>query len=587
MYRTHKLNELGLGQIDEKVVLSGWVNRRRDHGGLIFIDLRDRYGITQVVFDPSEFPDSHSLAESLRSEFVIKVEGKVRPRPEGMVNPNMETGTIEVLGETLEILNKAKTPPFEIDNNDNVNEELRLKYRYLDLRKERMQRNIILRHDIIKYMRDFMDKRDFLEIETPILVKGTPEGSREYMVPSRLYPGSFYVLPQSPQQLKQLLMLAGFDKYFQIARCFRDEDQRGDRQPEFSQLDIEMSFVEEDEIMELNETLLFELIKKFKPEANLLWDKAKVLTYHEAMNLYGSDKPDLRFEMGFKDCAGVFKDSGFKVFKGALENGGVVKALKVPSAEKFTRKVIDELTEVARTYKAKGLAYIIKENGELRSPVLKFLGEGEIKALTELINFQDNEIVFFAADEFDTACNALGNVRLAVADMLEMRDNNDFAVCWVTDFPMFEWSEDFNCMQACHHPFTSPKLDEIEMLKSNPEKMLSRAYDIVLNGNEIGGGSIRIHDQKLQSEVFTALGISEEDAQRKFGHMLEAFEYGAPPHGGLAWGIERLIMIFAGEPNIREVMAFPKDQKAKDVMLGSPAPMPQANLDELSIKIVE
>jgi len=587
MYRTHKLHELKAKHEGEKVILSGWVNRRRDHGGLIFIDLRDRYGLTQIVFDPSEHKDAHELAESLRSEFVIKVEGIVRHRPDGMVNPKMKTGEIEVLISDLKILNKAKTTPFEIDSDDNVNEELRLKYRYLDLRKARMQKNIKLRHDMIRFMRNFMSDRDFLEIETPIMVKGTPEGSREYMVPSRIYPGNFYVLPQSPQQLKQLLMLAGFDKYFQVARCFRDEDQRGDRQPEFTQFDIEMSFVDERDVMDINEELMYALLSKFKPEGNILWDKAKVLTYHEAMNLYGSDKPDLRFGLEFKDCAEIFAKSEFKVFKSALESNGVVKALKVPSAEKFTRKLIDELTDVARTYKAKGLAYVIKENGKLRSPVLKFLTDTEITDLQNLVDLQDNEIVFFAADEFEIACTALGQVRLAVADMLKMKDDNDFAVCWVTDFPMFEWSEDFNCMQSCHHPFTSPKIEDLDKLKTNPNEMLSQAYDLVLNGNEIVGGSIRIHDQQLQSDVFTALGIGKEEAERKFGHMLEAFEYGAPPHGGIAWGIDRLIMIFAGEPNIREVMAFPKDQKAKDVMLGSPAPMPKENLDELGIKIAD
>lgn len=586
MFRSHLLNELRKSDEGSEVTLSGWVHRRRDHGGLIFVDLRDRYGLTQIVFDPANDTDSHALAESLRSEFVIKVTGTVRVRPEGMSNANMETGEIEVLVNELTILNKALTPPFEIDIEKDVNEELRLKYRYLDLRRERLRNNIVLRHEVIKHMRDYMSGRGFLEVETPILVKGTPEGSREYMVPSRLYPGSFYVLPQSPQQLKQLLMLAGFDKYFQIARCFRDEDQRGDRQPEFTQLDIEMSFVNEEDVMEVNEKLLYELITKFKPEANVLWNEAKRFTYHEAMNLYGSDKPDLRFGMEMVDCGEVFAKSEFKVFAEPLSSGGVVKALKVEgAAEQFTRKVIDELTEVAKTYKAKGLAYIIKEAGELRSPILKFMTDEEIAALTELIDFKDGDIVFFGADSFEVACTALGQVRLACGSMLGLRNDNDFAICWVTDFPMFEWSEEFNSLQACHHPFTSPCLDEIDKLESAPNEMLSRAYDLVLNGNEIGGGSIRIHDQQLQSRVFKALGISEEDAERKFGHMLEAFQYGAPPHGGIAWGIDRLIMIFAGEPNIREVMAFPKDQKAKDVMLGSPAPMPKENLDELHIQL--
>lgn len=588
MYRSHLLNELNDKHVGEKVVLSGWVNRRRDHGGLIFIDLRDRHGVTQVVFDPSLNKDAHAVAENFRSEFVIKVSGEVRLRPEGMTNSDLPTGMIEVIIDEAEVLTKSLTPPFEIDVEKDVNEELRLKYRYLDLRRQRLKNNIVLRHDVIKFIRDYMCEEGFLEIETPILIKGTPEGSREYIVPSRLYGGNFYVLPQSPQQLKQLLMVAGMDRYFQIARCFRDEDQRGDRQPEFTQLDIEMSFVEQEDVMDVNERLLYKLIQEFKPGANLLFKEAKRLTYDEAMNKYGSDKPDLRFDLEIQDVCDVFKESEFQVFAGALSSGGVIKALKIPgSADKFSRKDIDELTEVAKIYKAKGLAYIIKENDELRSPILKFLGEAEIESLVSTVGLENGDIVFFGADTFDVACTALGQVRLACAKKLELMNDNDYAICWVTDFPMFEYNEEFDCMQACHHPFTSPYIEHIDKLKTAPEEVLSKAYDLVLNGNEIGGGSIRIHDEEVQSSVFDALGISKEDAEYRFGHMLEAFRYGVPPHGGIAWGLDRLVMIFANEPNIREVMAFPKDQKAKDLMLGAPSQMPQESLEELHIQIVE
>lgn len=588
MYRSHLLSQVSEELVGKEVVLSGWVNRRRDHGGLIFIDLRDRYGTVQLVIDPQDSGDSHKLAEDLRSEFVISITGTVRLRPAGNENKDIVSGMVEVLVTKLTVLSKSKTTPFEIDNDKEVNEELRLKYRYLDLRRQRLKNNIILRHNVIRFIRDFMSDNNFLEIETPILVKGTPEGSREYMVPSRLYPGQFYVLPQSPQQLKQLLMVGGFDRYFQIARCFRDEDQRGDRQPEFTQLDMEFSFVNESDVMDLNERLFFELVRKFKPDVNLVFPEAIRMTYHDAMNNYGSDKPDLRYDMKFNDVTELFAKSEFKVFADVISTDGVIKALKVPGvAQDFSRKVIDELTEVAKIYKAKGLAYLSFENGEIVSPIAKFMSEEELSNLKTQLQLEENDMVFFAADKFDVACTSLGQVRIAVAKKLNLLNDNDFAVCWVTDFPMFEYSDDFNEMQAAHHPFTSPRLDQLEVLDTEPYKAISRAYDLVLNGNEIGGGSIRIHDQELQSKVFSILGISKEDAQKRFGHMLEAFEYGVPPHAGIAWGLDRLIMIFAGEPNIREVMAFPKDSKAKDLMLGAPTPMPQANLDELSISVLE
>lgn len=546
------------------------------------MDLRDRYGLTQIVSDPVNHEKAHEQLDLVRPEFVVQLSGVVRKRPSGQENAKMETGAIEVVLTDLKILNPSKTPPFEIDQEKEVNEEMRLKYRYLDLRRERLKSNIILRHKVIKTIRDFMDKEGFIEVETPILIKGTPEGSREYIVPSRLYPGHFYVLPQSPQQLKQLLMVAGFDRYFQIARCFRDEDQRGDRQPEFTQLDIEMSFVEMPDVMEVQERLLIALTKKFAPDKKIKETPFPVMTYHEAMNKYGSDKPDLRFGFEICDVTDTVKGCGFSVFSNAVADGGIVKALRVEGGSKFTRKEIDEFTEIAKIYKAKGLAYITVEKEGPKSPILKFLKENEVKNLLKHCEAKTGDIIFFSADKFEVACQSLGYVRLAVAQKLKLIDDDLFAFCWVIDFPMFEYDEEGH-LGAVHHPFTSPK--NTEDFEKNPEKALAKAYDIALNGSEIAGGSIRIHEQKVQKKVFDLLGISDEDAEQRFGHMLEAFQYGAPPHGGIAWGLDRLVMIFANEPNIREVIAFPKDQKAKDLMLGAPSIMPKKQLDELHVKV--
>ena len=586
MYRTNTCGELTAKGEGKTVTLSGWVHRRRDHGGLIFIDLRDRYGLTQVVFDPEFNKESWKIAEDVRTEYVLKVTGEVRKRIDGQSNKNMSTGEIEVYINEIEVLNKSKTPPFEIDIEKGVNEELRLKYRYLDLRIKRMQANMMLRHKLIKEIRDFMDNQDFMEIETPILIKGTPEGSREYLVPSRIYPGKFYVLPQSPQQLKQMLMIAGFDKYFQIARCFRDEDQRGDRQPEFTQLDIEMSFVEEKDVMKINESLLINLTKKFKPDKKIMHESFPVITWKEAMEKYGSDKPDIRFDMQIVDVSDIVKDSGFSIFSGAIKNGGVVKALKVEGASGWSRGDIDKLEEIAKIYGAKGLAYFIYNEDGIKSPLLKFLNDDEVKSITEKTGAKTGDLVFFGADDFNTACEALGQIRLECGRKLNLIDENIFAYLWVNEFPMFEKGKETGEINAVHHPFTRPMDEDIDLLDSEPEKARSIAYDIVLNGNEIGGGSIRIHEHSLQQKIFDILKITPEDAEMRFGHMLEAFSYGAPPHGGIAWGLDRLIMLFADEPNIREVIAFPKDQKAKDLTLGAPSVMPEKDVAEANVKII-
>lgn len=585
MHRTHTCGELRKSHEGKSVTLAGWVHRRRDHGGLIFIDLRDRYGITQIVSDPKNSA-LHATATSLRSEFVVQFTGKVRLRPKENINTDHATGEIEILAEQLEILNSSKTPPFEIDIEKDVNEEARLKYRYLDIRRERMKKNLILRHQVIQFIRDFMDSRDFIEVETPMLVKGTPEGSREYIVPSRLYPGKFYVLPQSPQQMKQLLMVAGMDRYFQIARCFRDEDQRGDRQPEFTQLDMEMSFVDQEDVMNLNEELFFAVTEKFLPDKKLLTKPLPRLTWQDAMTRFGSDKPDLRFSMEIQDVSSLVQDSGFKVFDDALGSGGVVHALCVEGGAKFSRKEIDDLTELAKIHDAKGLAYLTVENdGGVKSPIAKFFSEEKLQKLVSATGATTGDIVFFGADTFHIVCTSLGAVRLKCGDKLGLRNENELAACWVYNFPLLEFSKEEQKLVPSHHPFTSPLDEDVLLLDSDPAKVRAKAYDLVLNGNEIGGGSIRIHRSDVQSRIFDLLRITKEEAEHRFGHILTAFEYGAPPHGGIAWGLDRLIMIFCNEPNIREVIAFPKDSKAKDLMFGAPSEMPEKQIVEVHIQI--
>ena len=586
MYRTHSCNDLRSTHKGETVTLSGWVHRRRDHGDLIFIDLRDRYGLTQLTLDPSRNQEAHRIAEEIRSEFVIKITGIVGERPTGQENEGMDTGSIEVLVDELEILNRSQTPPFEIDHPKDANEEIRLKYRYLDLRRDRMKNNIVFRHQFIKRTRDLFDEHGFVEVETPILLKGTPEGSREFIVPARLYPGTFYVLPQSPQQLKQLLMVGGMDKYFQIARCFRDEDSRGDRQPEFTQLDMEMSFVEEEDVMSVNEAVLKQLFTELCPEKKLMFDSFPRLTWHDAMSQYGSDKPDIRFEMKIQDVSDLVSNCEFQVFTRAVKEGGVVKALRVEGGAEFSRKDIDEMTELAKIYGAKGLAYIkVTEEGP-SAPILKFFTDSQVLDLLDRVGAKTGDIIFFGADSFEVTCNALGNVRLACADRFKLRDPKLLACCWVTDFPLFEYSEEEGKLVSAHHPFTSPKDEHIDLLESSPEKVLAKAYDIAMNGSEIGGGSIRIHSPEVQMKIFKALGISDENIERRFGHILDAFSYGAPPHGGIAWGLDRILMLLRDEPNIREVIAFPKDSKAKDLMTGAPSTMPEESIAEMHIRSV-
>lgn len=584
MMRTHTCGQLKADHDGSAVTLCGWVHRRRDHGGLIFIDLRDRYGFTQVVFEP-ENKEQFALAEKVRPEWVLKIEGKVRGRIDGAVRDDNPTGAIEVVVSTATVLNESKTPPFEIDQDKEIGEEIRLEYRFLDLRRTRMQKNLKLRNDIVQAIREYFHKNDFLEIETPIMVKGTPEGSREYLVPSRLHHGNFYVLPQSPQQLKQLLMVAGVDKYFQVPRCFRDEDQRGDRQPEFTQFEIEMSFVEQEDILVQLEDCFVELTKKIRPDKKIQSLPFPRMTYKDAMETYGSDKPDVRFDLKFTDVSDISATCGFSVFSESVKDGGTVKAMNVPGGSSLSRKDIDNLTDLAQRHGAKGLAWV--RVGEDSGPVVKNAGEEFLKALNEKTGAKDGDIIFFAAGEYPHALEPLGEVRKAVANMLKMIDKSVWSYVWILDFPMFEKSKETGAIGAVHHPFTRPHADDEALFASDPLAARATAYDLALDGNEIGGGSMRIHERDLQKKIFDVLGITNEDADQRFGHMLRAFEYGAPPHGGIAFGLDRVCMIFANEPNIREVIAFPKDQKAKDLMLGSPSPMPVEQLTELGIAIIE
>lgn len=576
MHRTHTCNELTAQNINENVTLSGWVGGRRDLGGLIFVDLRDHYGLTQLVFDPEKNPETHKIAESIRPEWVIKINGNVAQRKDA--NPNMTTGEIEIFVENIEVLSKSETPPFEIDA-ENVREELRMEYRYLDLRREKMQKNLKLRHDMVRTIREHFSAEKFLEIETPIMVKGTPEGSREYLVPSRLHAGEFYVLPQSPQQLKQLLMVSGVDKYFQVARCFRDEDLRGDRQPEFTQFEIEASFVEQDDVIAPIEECFKKLCKSHAPEKKIPTGDFPQITWQDAMEKYGSDKPDLRFGLEFTDVSAESKNCGFGVFEGSKH----VFALHVPKKiGEFSRKDIDNLTEVSKTHGAGGLAWY--RVGEESGAIAKNATSEFHATLKEKTNAEDGDIIFFGAGKFMAATEPLGAVRLAIRDKFELADKDEFAFAWIVDFPLFEEKDD-GSIQAAHHPFTMPHPEDIDMLESDPMKCRALAYDIVMNGVELGGGSIRIHDRELQHKLFQVLGMNEDEIQMKFGHILKAFSYGVPPHGGAAMGLDRVVMLFADEPNIREVMAFPKNNMARDLMLGAPSSMPDKEVEEQNIQV--
>jgi aspartyl-tRNA synthetase len=584
MYRTHHCNELRKTDIGREVKLAGWVAVRRDHGGVIFIDLRDREGLTQVVFRPEENAEVSKQSHSLRTEDVIQVCGKVAPRLPGTENPKLATGDIEVLPQSLTILNRAENLPFQIDA-ELSNEDLELTYRYFDLRRPRLSRNLQIRHRVTQATRQYLDSQGFLEIETPILSKSTPEGARDFLVPSRLLPGKFYALPQAPQQYKQLLMVAGMEKYFQIAKAFRDEDLRADRQPEFTQIDIETSFVTPNDIYTLTEGMLAAIFKAARGiEIPIPFPR---LTYREAVDTFGSDKPDRRFGMRLVDLRDVFRDSQFKVFQGALAEGGVVKAINAKNFAGITIGQVDELTAIAKTFGAKGLAFIKVEDGEWKSPIVKFFSEAEKQALRSKLEIAEGDCIFFAAGKWEIACEVLGRIRLRVAEIQKLTaGSTDLDFLWVTDFPLMQWSAEENKWNAVHHPFTRPKAEDLSLLDQKKfGEMRADAYDVVLNGVEIGGGSIRIHEPELQAKMFEALGVTAEDQQAKFGHLLRAFRLGAPPHGGIALGLDRLVMLICGENSIREVMAFPKNNRGQELMTQSPAEVDARQLRELGINL--
>lgn len=594
MLKTHTCGELTTDHVGQRVTLAGWVNRRRDHGGLIFIDLRDRFGLTQVTID-EDAVEAHDVANQARNEYVLQVKGTVRARPEGFANPNLVTGAIEVIVDEVVILNAAKTPPFYVSGNaDEVDEALRLKYRYLDLRRPRMYNNLALRHKIVRYIREYLSKRDFLEIETPILLKSTPEGARDFVVPSRLHEGEFYALPQSPQQLKQLLMVAGIERYFQIARCFRDEDLRADRQPEFTQLDLEMSFVDAQDIRALIESMLIQLCGEISAKP-IMQTPFPVITYAEAMDKYGIDRPDLRFGVQLFNLGEAVKESGFGVFKNALAAGGEVKGLVYPGGAHIPRREIDELTEFVKQYGAKGLAWIgvtgeANADGSygeeaLRSQIAKFFNAQELANIIATSGAKVDDLILIVADKPSVVAQSLSNLRLEVGRRAKLINNDMWAFCWVTDFPLLEYNEDEKRWQAVHHPFTSARDQDWEKLESDPGSVLAKAYDVVLNGWEIGGGSIRIHRSDLQDRLFARLGMERADFEAQFGHLLEAFQYGAPPHGGIALGIDRVVTLFAEATSIRDVIAFPKTAAGTDLMLNTPSEITEAQLRELHIAV--
>jgi aspartyl-tRNA synthetase len=586
MFRTHDCNSLRKSDIGTQVTLAGWVNVTRDHGGVIFIDLRDRQGLTQVVFRPEENADLAKQAHTLRGEDVIQVSGTVAARLPGTENSNLATGEIEIIPSELQILNRADPLPFPIDA-EPQNEDLRMTHRYLDLRRPRLARNLRIRHKAAKATRDYLDSLGFVEVETPILSKSTPEGARDFLVPSRVTPGKFYALPQAPQQYKQLLMVAGVEKYFQIAKCFRDEDLRADRQPEFTQIDIEASFVTPDDIFRVTEGMLAAIFKAARDiDIKTPFDR---LTYRQALDRYGSDKPDRRFEMELVDFGETFRQSSFKVFRGALDAGGIVKAINAKGFAGITIGQADELTDIAKLHGAKGLAFIKIENGEWKSPIVKFFTDAEKTALQSKLNIEEGDCIFFAADKWGVACEVLGRLRLRIAEMRKLMPAGEvWDFLWVIDFPLFEWSPDENKWNAMHHPFTRPKAEDMQLFEAKkfPE-VRAEAYDVVLNGVEIGGGSMRIYEPPLQEKMFEALGIPSEAQQTQFGHLLRAFRLGAPPHGGIAFGFDRLVMLLCGEQSIRDVMAFPKNNRSMDLMSQSPAEVDPRQLKDLSLELTK
>ena len=594
MLKTTSCGSLRSEDAGRSVTLAGWVHRRRDHGSLIFIDIRDRDGLTQVVFNPEVAPDAHAIAASFRGEWVIQVTGAVAPRPEGTENPGMDTGEIEVIAAEASVLNESLTPPFYVNEETEVDELLRMRYRYLDLRRSSMRDIMILRHKVVKFMRDFLDERGFLEIETPILIKSTPEGARDYLVPSRLYPGNFYALPQSPQQLKQLLMVAGVEKYFQIARCFRDEDPRADRQPEFTQLDLEMSFVEQEDILSLTERLYIELIEALTPEKKLTKPFPR-LTYQEAMDKYGSDKPDLRYGMEMANLNDFAQKTEFRVFTAAVENGGVVKGFAAPGTASYSRRQTDALISFARERGAAGLVTIALQGDpgplddltedNIRSAASRFLSVEQVREIGERTNARIGDMILIVAGPEKTTNAVLGALRHELGQRLELADPDEIKLAFVLDFPLFEYDEEREAWDAVHHAFTSPKPGFERYIESDPGKVLANCYDLIGNGEELGSGSIRVHNRALQERIFKVLGYDEEQVEERFGQLVQAFEYGAPPHGGIAPGIDRLIMILANRNNIRDVIAFPKTQNGIDPLFGAPGSVDRAQLRELGLKL--